>query len=128
LGFGHSLPGKSSFHPSTSLYLTYADFNQFGYHTSALNQIKAVLTCERIEEHLPLGSSFFPTCIQMSNFVFSFVTAIFTVGGLLGSLVANIVMDRLGRKGASQVTALFHVVGAALMCVSGSVTSLSFGR
>lgn len=64
----------------------------------------------------------------MSNFVFSFVTAIFTVGGLLGSLVANIFMDRLGRKGASQVTALFHIVGAGLMGVSGSVTTLSFGR
>lgn len=56
------------------------------------------------------------------------MTAIFTVGGLLGSLVANIFMDRLGRKGASQVTALFHIVGAGLMGVSGSVTTLSFGR
>lgn len=64
----------------------------------------------------------------MSNFVFSFVTAIFTVGGLLGSLVANIIMDRYGRKGASKVTALSLAVGSGLMGVSGSVTTLSFGR
>ncbi|KAJ3574560.1 hypothetical protein NP233_g1693 [Leucocoprinus birnbaumii] len=64
----------------------------------------------------------------MSNFVFSFVTAIFTVGGLFGSLVANLVMDRYGRKGASRVTALLLAVGAGLMSVSSSVTTLSFGR
>jgi CCR4-NOT transcription complex subunit 1 len=64
----------------------------------------------------------------MSNFVFSFVTAIFTVGGLLGSLMSNMIMDRYGRKGASKVTALLLAVGAGLMSVSTSVTTLSFGR
>ncbi|KXN90498.1 hypothetical protein AN958_04170 [Leucoagaricus sp. SymC.cos] len=64
----------------------------------------------------------------MSDFVFSFVTAIFTVGGLLGSLVANVVMDQYGRRGASKVTALLLAVGAGLMSISSSVTSLSFGR
>lgn len=124
-----SFPSKQVFFLPSHLYVAHlCSLDQYGYHTSALNQIKAVLTCERTEEHIPLDNSFFPPCIQMSNFVFSFVTAVFTVGGLLGSLVANIVMDRLGRKGASQVTALFHVVGTAIMGASGSVTSLSFGR
>jgi CCR4-NOT transcription complex subunit 1 len=64
----------------------------------------------------------------MSDFVFSFVTAIFTIGGLVGSLIANVVMDRHGRKGASKVTTVLLAIGAAVMGISTSVTALSFGR
>jgi len=64
----------------------------------------------------------------MSNFVFSFVTAIFTVGGLVGSLIANMLIDNYGRKGASRTTALLVAIGAGSMGVSGSVATLSFGR
>jgi len=64
----------------------------------------------------------------MSNFVFSFVTAIFTVGGLVGSLIANMLIDSYGRKGASRTTALLVAIGAGFMGVSGSVAALSFGR
>lgn len=69
-----------------------------------------------------------PTCIPMSNFVFSFVTVIFTVGGLLGSLAAKLVMDWYGRKGAAKITILLLGIGSGLMSVSGSVTTLSSGR
>jgi len=64
----------------------------------------------------------------MSDFIFSFVTVIFTVGGLVGSLTANIIIDRHGRKGASLATALLVAIGAGFMSVSGSVATLSFGR
>lgn len=64
----------------------------------------------------------------MSNFVFSFVTAIFTVGGLVGSLIANMLIDSYGRKGASRTTALLVAIGAGFMGVSESVATLSFGR
>ena len=64
----------------------------------------------------------------MSDFTFSVVTAIFTIGGLMGSLVANIVMDHWGRKGATRISAAFLAVGAALMGLSASVGMLSLGR
>lgn len=64
----------------------------------------------------------------MSEFIFSVVTAIFTVGGLIGSLLANLVMDSRGRKGATRVSALLTAGGAALMGFSSSVTLLSLGR
>ena len=64
----------------------------------------------------------------MSNFVFSFVTAIFTVGGLVGSLIANMLIDSYGRKGASRTTVLLVAIGAGFMGVSESVATLSFGR
>jgi MFS family permease len=64
----------------------------------------------------------------MSDFTFSVVTAIFTVGGLIGSLVANIIMDRWGRKGAIRISAAFLAAGAGLMGISGSVGMLGLGR
>lgn len=99
---------------------------QYGYHISVLNQIQAVLTCKNISPntvHYGL-----PTCIPMSEFAFSVVTAIFTVGGLLGSLIANLVMDRWGRKGATQASALLVSLGAGIMGMSGSISLICFGR
>ena len=48
---------------------------QYGYHTSVLNQLQAVLTCKIPPPHT--------TCIPMSDVTFSLVTSIFTVGGLI---------------------------------------------
>ncbi|KAJ7074334.1 general substrate transporter [Mycena amicta] len=64
----------------------------------------------------------------MTDFMFSVVTAVFTVGGLAGSLVANIFMDRWGRKGATRLSSVFSAVGAAVMGSSTSVGMLAFGR
>ncbi|KAF8894429.1 general substrate transporter [Infundibulicybe gibba] len=99
---------------------------QYGYHISVLNQIQAVLTCEQSSD-LPYHLSL-PTCIPMSKFIFATITAIFTVGGLMGSLVANLVMDRWGRKGATRISALLISAGAGIMGISSSVASLGFGR
>lgn len=99
---------------------------QYGYHISALNQIQAVLTC-KIKSSDPLHYGL-PTCIPMSDFTFSVVTAIFTVGGLSGSLMANVIMDRWGRKGATKASAFFISTGAGLMGISSSVSLLVFGR
>ncbi|KAF5387155.1 hypothetical protein D9615_001699 [Tricholomella constricta] len=99
---------------------------QYGYHISVLNQIQEVLTCKNKSANEAVSG--LPTCIPMSDFTFSVVTAIFTVGGLAGSLVANLVMDRWGRKGATRISALFISVGAGFMAVSASVGLLSFGR
>ena len=86
------------------------------------------MTCEDNSQPLPTGSDSYTTCIPMSDFVFSFVTVIFTVGGLVGSLTANIIIDLHGRKGASLATALLVAIGAGFMSISGSVATLSFGR
>jgi len=64
----------------------------------------------------------------MSDFAFSLVTAIFTLGGLAGSSVANLIMDGQGRKGALRTAAGCISVGAGLMSVSGSIPFLAFGR
>lgn len=64
----------------------------------------------------------------MSDATFSVVTSVYTVGGLLGSLVANVVMDRWGRKGAVRASSVMFVLGSGLMGVSASLSALIVGR
>ncbi|PFH49091.1 hypothetical protein AMATHDRAFT_81473 [Amanita thiersii Skay4041] len=127
----HRYPNGEAFTPygwSVCLWVLVIAF-QYGYHISALNQIQAVITCK--DPSIP--ADFFsklelPTCLPMSDFTFSVVTSIFTIGGLLGSSVANLVMDRWGRKGAMKLGASMIVAGAGLMSISASVHTLGFGR
>lgn len=69
-----------------------------------------------------------PTCIPMTDATFSVVTSVYTIGGLLGSLGANLVMDRWGRKGAVRASAVMTGLGAALMGVSAGLAPLIIGR
>lgn len=64
----------------------------------------------------------------MSELTFSVITAIFTIGGLAGSLIANFVIDCWGRKYATTISALLTCVGAGLMGVGTSVGILGLGR
>lgn len=64
----------------------------------------------------------------MSDSTFSVVTSVFTVGGLMGSLVANLILDRYGRKGAVQASGALFALGAGLMTISASIGLLMFGR
>ncbi|KIK96730.1 hypothetical protein PAXRUDRAFT_10621 [Paxillus rubicundulus Ve08.2h10] len=100
---------------------------QYGYHTSALNQLQAVLTCQHGGTPL-IGYYGLPTCIPMSDATFSLVTSLFTVGGFFGSLFANLAMDRYGRKGATRLSAAFNAAGAALSAVAASVVPIALGR
>jgi SP family facilitated glucose transporter-like MFS transporter 3 len=103
---------------------------QYGYHISALNQIQAVLTCNYDNPH-PLTSNptfSLPRCIPMSDNTFSVVTAVFTVGGLLGSIAASKAIDIFGRKGACRISALFTTIGGGILFASGSVSGLVLGR
>lgn len=100
---------------------------QYGYHISTLNQIQAVLTCRGREASIPFYYGL-PTCIPMSDSTFSVVTSVFTVGGLMGSLVANLILDRYGRKGAVQASGALFALGAGLMAISASIGLLMFGR
>ncbi|OSD02784.1 general substrate transporter [Trametes coccinea BRFM310] len=101
---------------------------QYGFHISSLNQISDVLTCRTTEPGLPATYYGLPTCIPMDNATFSLLTSIYTVGGLLGSVGANVVMDRWGRKGACLASAFVMAVGAGFMGVAASLSPLLVGR
>lgn len=115
--------------PSNSCLITPFCNLKYGYHTSALNQLQAVLTCKSPDETTPLVLYYgLPTCIPMSDATFSVVTSMFTAGGFFGSLFANIVLDRYGRKGASRLSAALTAIGATIFGLSSSVGPLILGR
>jgi MFS family permease len=64
----------------------------------------------------------------MSDAEFSLVTSMFTVGGLLGSLSASMVMERHGRKAALQISGLSVAAGSGLMAIAPSTSLLLLGR
>ena len=46
----------------------------------------------------------------------------------MGSMVANLVMERWGRKGATKISAFFITCGAGIMGLSTNVYALAIGR
>ncbi|KAJ7582501.1 general substrate transporter [Mycena floridula] len=98
---------------------------QYGYHISVLNQLQSVLSCKQAHLETAYG---LPTCIPMTDLTFSFVTSIFTIGGLAGSLSGNFVMEKYGRKGGARASALLVSIGSGLMGLSGGIPALGIGR
>lgn len=64
----------------------------------------------------------------MNSFQFSIVTAIFTVGGCVGSITGNRIAEVRGRKSAIRISTILTLLGALLMAVSLSVLHLVIGR
>ncbi|KAF9052782.1 general substrate transporter [Panaeolus papilionaceus] len=85
---------------------------QYGYHISCLNQIQRNLVTE----------------LRISDWSFSVLTSIFTIGGLVGSLLADFVMNSRGRKGTHRFCTYFLGSGALIMAVGPSLPYLLVGR
>ncbi|KAF9792267.1 general substrate transporter [Thelephora terrestris] len=115
----------SSFGIAACAWILVTSF-QYGYHISALNQIQAVLTCKVTgNDESPLG---LPNCIPMTDAQFSALTSVFSIGGLIGSAGANVVMDSRGRRGALRISAALTALGAFLMAIASAYTPLLIGR
>lgn len=69
-----------------------------------------------------------PSCIPLTDAEFSAVTAFFTVGGLVGSLLGTPLTERRGRRGALVVDGILIAVGCALMSVAPGMSFLLAGR
>lgn len=103
---------------------------QYGYHVAVLNQLSDTITCQSVDPKSVIDHdlSSLPPCIPMDDVVFSAVTSVYTVGGLLGSLISNIIIDRYGRKGGARGNAVLVALGTALMAFSTNVPTLIVGR
>ena len=64
----------------------------------------------------------------MADAQFSALTSVFSVGGLIGSAGANVVMDSRGRRGALRVSAVLTTLGGFLMAVASGYIPLVVGR
>ncbi|KZO99551.1 general substrate transporter [Calocera viscosa TUFC12733] len=99
---------------------------EFGYHTSALNQLQDVMSCK---DTVPSPGPFrLPSCIPMNDTTFGILTSALTLGGLIGSLCGGYYSDRLGRKGASVLSNALFLVGALAMSAAWWYPMLVFGR
>jgi MFS family permease len=113
---------------------------QFGYHLAELNAPQDVITCQTksvtapsfTEKLMFFGSSTSSTtaadCIPMTAASFAAISAVFTVGGLVGALAAGPFTSRRGRWLSMQATAVFYLFGSAIETFAASVPVMIIAR
>ncbi|KAJ1960729.1 hypothetical protein IWQ62_004114 [Dispira parvispora] len=106
---------------------------QFGYHNGELNTPReAMSNCDwsipSVSDESRNNEATFPPCLSMSDDTFSLATSIFTVGGLVGSLLAPTAADRWGRKCTTLFNNAFYLFGTLAMALATNVTWLVVGR
>ena len=77
---------------------------------------------------MSLGSKTAPDCIPMTPASFAAISAVFTVGGLIGALAAGPLTSRRGRRLPMQATAVFYLVGSAIETFASSVPVMVLAR
>ncbi|KAJ6112213.1 hypothetical protein N7523_008274 [Penicillium sp. IBT 18751x] len=100
---------------------------QFGYHLAELNAPQAVVTCEKKSIR---PSSFYglPQCLPMTPSEFGLVSSIYTLGGLVGALLAGPVSTKYGRRLALQATTTFFILGPVAETLAPALPLLALGR
>jgi predicted MFS family arabinose efflux permease len=87
-----------------------------------------VMSCrtgEKATVDMPL---WIPGCISMNEGKYGFVTSVYSIGGLFGSLYAPRLTDTRGRKGAALINCSGFVLGPIIMAISMNVWVLALGR
>ncbi|ERT00391.1 hypothetical protein HMPREF1624_03762 [Sporothrix schenckii ATCC 58251] len=103
--------------------------HQFGFHLAELNAPQDVLTCH--QQGMPAGKitgTSLPDCIPMTEAQFATVSSVFTIGGLVGALVAGPFCSREGRLLAMRLTAAVFLLGSVTETFAPSVAVLAIGR
>ncbi|KAJ5561290.1 hypothetical protein N7461_000051 [Penicillium sp. DV-2018c] len=102
---------------------------QFGYHLAELNAPQSVITCERQGNH-STASAFrgLPRCLPMAPSQFGLVSSIYTLGGLLGALMAGPIATKYGRLLALRATTLFFILGPTAETLAPAIPLLILGR
>ncbi|KAL2139418.1 hypothetical protein VTI28DRAFT_5232 [Corynascus sepedonium] len=110
---------------------------QFGYHLAELNAPQDVITCQKKsvslkDKVLSLGfkksSTTTADCIPMTPASFAAISAMFTVGGLIGALAAGPFTSRRGRRLSMQATAMCYLAGSVVETFAASVTVMIIAR
>ncbi|KMU82150.1 hypothetical protein CISG_09586 [Coccidioides immitis RMSCC 3703] len=107
---------------------------QFGYHLAELNAPQAVITCEKKDIKLlrnlysSSASSGLPQCIPMNPSQFGLVSSSYSLGGLLGALLAGPFSTKYGRLLALRGTTIFLMLGPVAEALSVSIPVFVLGR
>ncbi|KAI9812930.1 MAG: hypothetical protein M1827_004448 [Pycnora praestabilis] len=100
---------------------------QFGFHLAELNTPQAVITCEK-KSVSTTSSPTLPQCIPMNPTLFGLVQSIFTLGGLIGALLAGPAAMKYGRLNTMRSTTTFFVIGPVFEALAPSVAVMTVGR
>ncbi|CEP64798.1 Vvs1p LALA0_S13e03246g [Lachancea lanzarotensis] len=132
------MPKKPKVTPSLAFTTLVACFGsiQYGYHMAELNAPAQVLSCSKYVNPWPdtpydqtwLGSHGFNECIRLSEEQLGLATAIFSIGGLAGSLYAGKLADRYGRKRYSFVNCIVGILGSLVLFRANTYAQLIAGR
>ncbi|CAG8603883.1 21084_t:CDS:2 [Dentiscutata erythropus] len=101
---------------------------QYGYHIGELNTPQSIMSCQGVKIPNPEDSEYLPPCIKMNAAQFAFVTSVFTLGGLVGSLFASRVADSQGRRKTLILNGIFLALGPLVMGFATNITALVIGR
>ncbi|KAJ5594008.1 uncharacterized protein N7459_000216 [Penicillium hispanicum] len=102
---------------------------QFGYHLAELNAPQSVVTCEKKTIHSSsLAPHGLPQCIPMNPSQFGLVSSIYTLGGLVGALLAGPVATKYGRLLTLRATTIFFVLGPVAETLAPNIPVLAVGR
>ncbi|WVQ96838.1 hypothetical protein IAU59_003945 [Kwoniella sp. CBS 9459] len=97
----------------------------YGYHLSELNFPVNSLTC--LTPAFPKPSRL-PLCLDLDSTLYGLVTAIFTVGGLIGSLISSWIVEKEGIKGGIAWTGYLNLIGVLGMGIAPHWVLLALGR
>ncbi|GMM57754.1 Vvs1 protein [Maudiozyma humilis] len=108
---------------------------QFGYHIAELNAPEQAMTCKKVHivssdyDKTFLGRVLgLPQCLELSEQQFGAVTAVFSLGGLVGSLFTGRLANVHGRRATSLWVSLVALCGSLLMFLAGSFAVMLLGR
>ncbi|CCD25524.1 Vvs1p NDAI_0F02060 [Naumovozyma dairenensis CBS 421] len=115
---------------------------QFGYHIAELNAPQQVMSCDDTATHPNSETGSLDThglgwlenhglkqCIPMTDQQIGIVTAMFSIGGLIGSYYAGSLAERYGRKRVNLINNFcFALFGSLCMFTANNVIMLILGR
>lgn len=102
---------------------------QHGYNTSVLNNPQKVL--EAWISNVTFEKTGTYPSSESVTFIFSLMTSLFCLGGMVGGLLTGFFADRFGRKGALLINNIFVLITVIFECVAkpfGSYWALYIGR
>lgn len=109
--------------------MTLTDSILASFLQAELNAPQAVVTCEK-KSITSFGAASYglPQCLPMNPSQFGLVSSIYTLGGLVGALLAGPMSTRFGHRHALLATTVFFVLGPVAETLAPGIPLLALGR